>query len=105
MGLMKDSLYKSLLTVSTLALCVIAVQMIPMSRYKRFQLLCAEQRGYSRLLSTTQLADVGEWLKIEKKISALVGYEYDQSERNQSDKTGFDSQRFCNQINRPMETK
>ena len=102
---MKNSLYKSLLTISTLALCVIAVQMIPMSRFRRFQLLCAEQRGYSRLLSTTQLSDVGEWLKIEKKISDLIGYKYDQSDRNQSDRTGFDSQRFCDQINRPMELK
>ena len=39
---MGDSLQKALLTVSTLSLCVIAVQLIPISRVANYKLICAE---------------------------------------------------------------
>tara|TARA_B100000700_G_C14887408_1_gene781071 strand:+ start:55 stop:327 length:273 start_codon:yes stop_codon:yes gene_type:complete len=45
---MKTSFDKALLTVSTLALCVIAVELIPFSRNQKLIGICNSLKGYGR---------------------------------------------------------
>ena len=52
---MKTSLEKALLTVSTLALCLIAIQLIPVSRKADHQIICAESQKRGRKVLRNRL--------------------------------------------------
>ena len=56
---MESSFQKALLTVATLALCVIAVQLIPISRDSKYKFICAEATAKGTYDSETLKKQLG----------------------------------------------